>query len=302
MCRKIPTESTGGLTGADPHLQIHGKMELNYWTWQLGRTTMPLFNICCRITWPRQGRKPPITLIQHFKTLLFWVFLTVCYKGHSCGKWRWFCTNAQTLPEALAIQPWALLCLTRFDWCSGTSACPPSTWYQAKRFQTLLLSHSQITPWAVQWPLQLECKDSWIIRPCKLHHFHREVSLGLMYSFIFVSEWIVGASEGKSLQDNPWYHFLSASGSSLHGVSVGKGKNQLTQLLHSNFHNEYVFTLVTLALCPENKVLVPSICPSVLQALSSTFLFINSSFPSWWWFLSNSCRLYQSHLLITLWG
>lgn len=79
--------------------------------------------------------------------------------------------------------------------------------YQARRFQMLHLSHSQDASRAVQWPLQLKCKDLWSIRPCKLHCIRRDVSLGLMHSFMFVSEWIVGASERKSLQDHPWYCF-----------------------------------------------------------------------------------------------
>lgn len=155
MCRKIPAESTRGLTRAVPHLQIHRKVELNDWTWQLGRTTLSLFNLPCRITWPRQGQETAC----HTNTTLrdfFFFFGTVCYQGHfwhkqTIGrKWRWFCTSVQTLPEALAIQPWALPCLIRSDWCSGTPVCTSSLWYQARRFQMLHLSHSQDASRAVQ--------------------------------------------------------------------------------------------------------------------------------------------------------
>ena len=110
-------------------------------------------------------------------------------------------------PRSLGHTAPALLCLIRFDRCSGTSACTSPPWYQARRFQTLCLSHSQDASCAVQWPLRLKCKDSLSIRPCKLHCTHRDVSLGLMHSFMFVSEWIVRASEGKRLRDHPWYCF-----------------------------------------------------------------------------------------------
>lgn len=179
MCQKIPAGSTRGLTGAFPHLQIHRKVELSDWSWQLGRTMLP-----CWVTQPRQGKKRA----YHANTRLENIFFLYDTKRISDIKqivgriWRWFCTNVQTLAEALAIQPWAMLCLIGFDWCSGTSVCT-SSWHQARTFQMFQLSHSQDASHAAQWSLQPKCKDSWSIRPCKLHCVHRGVSVGLMCSY-----------------------------------------------------------------------------------------------------------------------
>ena len=79
MCRKIPAEITRGLTGAVPLLQIHREVELNDWTWQLGRTTLCLFNLPCRIKQPRQGQE---TAYCTNTTLQGFFFFLVCCQVH----------------------------------------------------------------------------------------------------------------------------------------------------------------------------------------------------------------------------
>lgn len=143
-----------------------------------------------------------------------------------------------------------------------------------------ILHHSQDVSHAVEWPLQPKYKDSWSIRPCKLPCIHWDVSLGLMHSLIFVSEWTVGASEGKSFQDHQWYCFYQLQ-TLLYMVSLCQRKNWVTWLLHSKFHNKYLwFSLLTLALCPENNVLVPSVCLPLLSMKSWVlFSFLSIALP-----------------------
>lgn len=114
---------------------------------------------------------------------------------------------------------------------------------------------------AVEWPLT---HKSWSIRPCKLPCFPWDVSLGLMHSLTFVSEWTAGASEGKSFQDHQWDCFYQLQ--ILDMFFLCQRKNWLTRLLHSEFHSNCLwFSLITLALSPENKMLVPSVCLPLLS-------------------------------------
>lgn len=97
-------------------------------------------------------------------------------------------------------------------------------------------------------------------RPCKLPCIHWDVSLGFMQSLIFVSEWTSGASEGESFWDHQWYCFYQLQ-ILLYIFCLCHRKNWLTWLLHSKFPSNYLwFSLIALALCPENRVLVPSVC------------------------------------------
>lgn len=85
-----------------------------------------------------------------------------------------------------------------------------------------------------------------------------------MHSLTFVSEWTAGASEGKSFQDHQWYCFYQLQ--ILDMFFLCQRKNWLTWLLHSEFHSNCLwFSLITLALSPENKMLVPSVCLPLLS-------------------------------------
>lgn len=167
------------------------------------------------------------------------------------------------LPEALAIQPQALLCLTRFDWCPGTSVCTAAPWCQAWTFQSLHLTPFPgcvpccgvacdtlrlLVHQALQTPLY-----SWgcIFRP---------------YAFLYICVWMNRWSfRGKGFQTHQWYCFYQLQ-ILLYVFFLCQRKNWLTWLLHSKFHSNYLwFSLITLALCPENKVLVPSVCLPLLS-------------------------------------
>lgn len=68
---------------------------------------------------------------------------------------------------------------------------------------------------------------------------------------------------GESFQDHQWYccRFISCR-----FFFLCQRKHWLSWLLHSKFHSNYLwFSLITLALCPENKMLVPSVCFPLLS-------------------------------------
>lgn len=135
MCKKIPAESTRGLTGAPPHLQIHREVELNDWTWQLGRGMLSLINLPCRITQPRQGQGTAYrtnTALHEFSAELY------ATKGISDTKKKrrknlemvpYKCTNP---PRSLGHIAQALFCPVTFGRCSGTSVCTSSLWYRSQ--------------------------------------------------------------------------------------------------------------------------------------------------------------------------
>lgn len=83
---------------------------------------------------------------------------------------------------------------------------------------------------------------------------------------MFVAEWTAGASEGESFQDHQWYCFYQLQILICMFFLCQRKKTWLTWLLYLKFHSNYLwFSLITLALCLKNKVLVPSGCLPLLS-------------------------------------